>query len=555
MLQEVHIRNLAVIERLSLHVADRLTVLTGETGAGKSILIEALGLILGDRAQSVMVRSGADQAEVVALFDLSGHTALLGQLEKAGISLEDPTCIVKRQLNADGGSRAYINDLPVSLRTLQSIGEQMVDIHGQHAHQSLLRRDIQRTVVDAHARHAKLLDATAVAFDAWKRATSELQAVSGVDADLDTEIDLLRYQCQELQETVVESTELAHVEQEHRRLANLQTLTAACLEALNGLDDDQTSAAGRIAHSAEQLRRVTAFEPKLTPMVEMLAEAEVQIGEAVSQLRHYLTTLEASPEQLELVEERLATLHDLARKHRTEIQHLPQTLATLSQRLRDIEGREERIAGLNAAQEKALRAYRKSALALHKSRTRGAKSLAGKVTTNMQQLGMAGGAFSISITHGEDATPTSSGDDRIEFLITTNPGQSARPLSKVASGGELSRIGLAIQVVAAQGVATSTLIFDEVDAGIGGGIAECVGKQLRALSAGRQVLCVTHLPQVAAQGHHHLQVAKSTQNGQVQTEVIPLQQDQRIEEIARMLGGLEITAQTRAHAKEMLGDN
>ena len=551
MLRHFHIRNFAVIEELELQFDDGMTVFTGETGAGKSIIVEALGLVLGDRADSAIIRSETDQAEITAIFEIGKDQAIPRLLRDQDIPCEDEL-MLRRVISRDGRSRAYANGSPVTVQLLRELGEGMVDIHGQHEHQSLMKRDVQRMLLDDYGRHEEVLARVRQAHAAWSAAESELEQLSGGEQDRGARLDLLEYQVRELEVLNPSASEITALEEEHLRLANASRLLDTCRQALGSLSDGEQALLNQLNHQLHELRELSRLDHRLIPLIEMLDSASIQINEAGSELRHYLAGLDPDPGRLETVEERLATLHDVARKHRVRPEELSAHLEILKRERDLLENSEQRVAELREVMARTLDDYRQAARELHACRRKAAKKLGKDIQDKLATLGMPGGRFVIEVEAQENNSPARDGTDRIEFLVAINPGQAMLPLSRVASGGELSRISLAIRVIGSRDQGPPTLIFDEVDAGIGGAIAELVGKLLHGLAARRQVFCVTHLPQVASQGDHHLRVEKATCMETTLTRVLTLDRAERVEEIARMLGGLKITDKSRAHAREML---
>ncbi|QKT02599.1 DNA repair protein RecN [Ectothiorhodospiraceae bacterium 2226] len=552
MLTHIHIRNIAIVDALELEFHPGMTVLTGETGAGKSILLDALGLALGDRADAGLVRHGAERAEVSVGFRVDALTAVQNWLAEHELDA-DAECLLRRTVSRDGRSRGYINGQPVTVQLLREVGEMLVDLHGQHEHQSLLRAEVQRELLDDYAEHGGLVAAVAQAAEAVRAADSALQEARAARASRDDRLDLLRFQVAELEALQMEASELDSLEEEHARLAHANRLLEAAEGALARLEDsEEASAAALLGQARRALEGVLEFDARLRPCLELLDGALIQAQEAAAELRHYATGVEFDPARLAQVEQRLGAIHDLARKHRAEPAALPALLVSLRTGLDAIENAEAHEEVLAQRLGEAQTHYREAAKRLSASRARAAKRMGAAVSEHMQGLGMAGGVFAVRLDAREDGDYAPHGAERVVFDVSANAGQPPRPLAKVASGGELSRISLAIQVVAAHSARIPTLVFDEVDVGIGGGVAEIVGRQLRGLGSGRQVLCVTHLPQVAALAHHHLQVRKQTAEGLTLTAIEALDEDARVEEIARMLGGVAITAQTRAHAREMI---
>jgi DNA repair protein RecN (Recombination protein N) len=558
MLRHIHIRHFAIVDELTLDLHPGMTVLTGETGAGKSILLDALGLALGDRAESGTIRASAERAEVSADFDISELTTVQAWLQEQELD-DDQQCLIRRTVSKDGRSKGYINGRPVPMHSLRELGEQLVDIHGQHAHQSLLRREVQRQALDGYASnlakqgssHRKLLTETAQCFQQWQRLNTQLAHLQASREQRDDRLELLQYQVEELRALDLGADELTALDSEHARLANLNQLRQGGEAVLAGLSGDDSGAiSDGLDHLSAQLGQLLSMDPALSNAHEMLQGAAIQAREAASDLRDYVEGLSLDPERLQTVDERLGLIHELARKHHLPAAELPALLEQLESELAALESSSVQLDEVAAAVARVEQDYRASAAKLSSSRQRAAKKLAQAVTDNMHQLGMPHGQFEIALEPQE--TLAASGLERVEFRVTTNPGQPAQPLAKVASGGELARISLAIQVIAAGSGAIPTLIFDEVDVGIGGGIAEVVGRLLRNLSEQRQVLCVTHQPQVASLAHHHLQVSKQADKRETVTDVAPISEQARVDEIARMLGGLEITEQTLSHAREMI---
>ncbi|MFB3099865.1 MAG: DNA repair protein RecN [Gammaproteobacteria bacterium] len=551
MLKHLHIRDFAVIEELDIPFNAGMTVLTGETGAGKSILVGALGLVLGDRSDSGIVRAGCERTEITAIFDIENKNEIQCVLAEQEMDCEDEL-ILRRVINKDGRSRAYVNGSSVPAQLLRSLGECMVDIHGQHTHQSLLKTDVQRNLLDEFGNHPQKLNETKDAWKVWHANELEIQALSGDNRDHDAQIALLQYQIHELQALNPGESKFSEVEEEYGKLANANRLLEVCQQTLLQLSEDERSTQGQISHHLNELQEIQKFDPSLATVIELLNGASIQIGEASDELRHYLDGLELDPERLKMVEDMLAAFHDMARKHKIQPETLSDHLVTLQDELSKLENSEARFKELIALQQTSIENYRKAASKLSQCRQQAARKLSHDISKKLNDLGMPGGQFSIEVNDIEKDMPLQNGMDKIDYLVSLNPGQPLQPLSKVASGGELSRISLAIQVTGSKDKGIPTLIFDEVDSGIGGGVAEIVGKLLHSLSDKRQVFCVTHLAQIASQGDHHLQVAKATHAGTTLTRVGELNDEERIDEIARMLGGVKISEQTLAHAKEML---
>ena len=551
MLRYLQVRDFAIVDAIEIEFGEQLTVLTGETGAGKSIVLEALGLVLGDRADSDMIRDGASQASITAEFDAERNQGVQMLLDEQGIDTGE-TCIVKRQLGKGGRSRAFVNGSPVTVQQLKQLGELLVDLHGQHEHQSLLRRDVQRELLDAHAGHDDLTRRVAAAASRCRALNAEIAAQQMDVGDIDAECDRLGHNIAQLRAARDDIDSIDTLESNHKRFASLTELTAGCQRTLETLQSADQNVTDMLADANRTLQTLLAADPQLDGTSQMLNSASITVHEAIGELQHYLSGLESDPDALTEVEEKLQHLHDLARKHRCQVPALPAKQAELEARLSALENREEVLAQLTADAHAAHSEYQTAAESLHTSRVRHADELAAQVTELMQHLGMPGGRFGVDVRAADDEPISQNGYDMIEYCVTANRGQTLRPLSKVISGGELSRISLAIQVTAVRDKGIPTLVFDEVDVGIGGAVAEIVGRQLRELAEKRQVLCVTHLPQVACLGHQHLQISKRSTDAATKTSVVRLNKDQRTEEIARMLGGISITAQSLNHAREML---
>ena len=551
MLTHLYIRDFAIIDQVELELAGDMTALTGETGAGKSILVDALGLVLGDRADSNVVRHGCERAEVSAAFDVAALPALKAWLHEQGIDVADE-CIIRRLITREGRSRGFINNHPVPMQTLQRAGAWLVDIHGQHEHQSLLQRDVQRDLLDDYAGHTALRRELADCYYQWQALNEQWQGLHRAAAEREARLDLLRYQVRELDALNPSADELAGLEQEHSRLHHANRLLDTCQHALYTLYEDEGALVARLGHTTQELEQLHRYDSRLAAPLQLLKEAAIHLDEAAGELRNYVNDVELDPKRLAEVEGRMNALHDAARKHRVAVDALPALHARLKEELAGLENCDVQLEVLRKKIDAAATQYRDLARQLGTGRSKATKTLATQVSRQIHDLGMPGGRFGIALEARAAENFSPHGMEQVEFQVSANPGQPLRPLTKVASGGELSRISLAIQVIAARNVRVPTLIFDEVDVGIGGGVAEMVGKQLRALGGSHQVLCVTHLPQVAALAHHHLQVSKQTRNGQTFTAITPLAETARCEEIARMLGGMEITSQTRAHAREMV---
>ncbi len=551
MLLNLNILDLAVVKSLNLDIKKGMSVLTGETGAGKSILLTALGLALGDRADSGYVRPQAKRAEINLEFDLGDAPLAAKWLEDNDLN-DEQQCFIRRIVNQDGGSKAYINSRPVTLQSLKQLSSLLVEIHGQHAHLTLLDSEQQRRLLDNFANNQNLLDKVNRSFQAWKQTSSELQKLIECSSNQVEQEELLRYQLDEIQQLDLENYDYPALTEEHHKLANIgQILNEGQLQLDMLYENEQQSVNQMLSKSASALIDLAQFSPELGEISEQLAEAQIQVEEASHQLRRYLESQESDPQRLEWIENQIGIIQDISRKHQTSPESLPELALKLEQELNNITHSSERIEELTATTQDLLNEYSKLSNQLSENRIQYGLMLEKRISETIKELGMPQGEFLVRIEKHTDETPRINGNDKIEFLVSANPGLPAKPLAKVASGGELSRISLAIQVTTSTDKTTPTMIFDEVDSGIGGGIAEIVGQKLRSLTENRQVLCVTHLPQVASQAHQHLYVKKD-QTETTSSTVTLLNADERIEEVARMLGGVNITENTLAHAKEML---
>jgi DNA repair protein RecN (Recombination protein N) len=548
MLRSLAIRNFVVVAALDVELGAGLTVLTGETGAGKSILLDALGLLLGDRFEVRQLRAGAERADLSAVFDATdtpGVHAWLAEHELAGDGQE---VLLRRVLDAQGKSRAWINGSPATLAQLAGLGEQLVAIHGQHAHQSLAEPETQRGLVDAFGGFTTLTRAVGERWREWRAAAEQRDAAAHAAAATATEREFLEDRRRELAALSLGPTEWSELSATQSRLANAAELIGVAADGMAALTESDDALAARLAQLVARVRAGTAHDPALQEVVALLEPVAIQIDEAARALRDYRRRLDLDPDELRRVEERLSAMHDLARKHRVRPDALPGLLAETEARLAALaeSADAEALARRAAAAESR---YREAAAELTNKRQFAAAELAHRVTDAMQALAMAGGRLAIELVPA--ASPMSYGLEQVEFRVAGHPKQALGPMGKVASGGELSRIALAIQVVATEAGQVPTLVFDEVDSGIGGAVAATVGQLLQTLGSKRQVLCVTHLPQVAAFADAHFRVTKTGNGEGVASELARLGTADRIQELARMLGGVEITAKTRAHAKEL----
>jgi len=554
MLTLLSIRNYAIVDQLDLELKDGMTVVSGETGAGKSIMLDALGLALGDRAQSDSVREGEDKAEISACFDVSTLAEARAWLAEQELEA-DGECQLRRVLSADGRSRSFINGRPTPLTQVRELGQLLVDIHGQHEHQRLLKREHHRTLLDEYAAQSDQAEQVRRTYQHWRRLDTELTRLTEQSEEHSARVQLLSYQIEELDQLGLREGELAELEEEQRVLANAGEILGTGHQLLSLTcdgDGDGENCLSLLGHCRHLLDSLGSQAPALLQAAEMLASAHIQIDEAGREIRNYLDSVEINPERQQEVEERLSSIFDIARKHRINGEELPAFHQTLIAELNGLHRSDDELEQLEKDVGIAREAYLAAAGQLSRARQKAAEALSEAVDRQLHSLGMAAAHFNVCLTPYDPDRCGANGLEEVEFLISTNKGQPARALAKVASGGELSRISLAIQVVTAQTSSTPTLIFDEVDVGIGGAIAEVVGRLLRQLGERAQILCVTHQPQVASQGHQHLFVSKDTQGELTRTRIDPLSQEKRVHEVARMLGGIDITDTSLEHAREML---
>ena len=554
MLIECHIRHFTIIEQCELHIANGMTVLTGETGAGKSILVDALGLVLGNRADSKWIRKGHQSAEVCATFRLLPETAAHQWLLQNDLPLEDDSCIIRRVINVNGPSKSYLNGRPVTVQQLRELGQHLVLIHGQHEHHALLKATYQRERLDHFAHHDALVAKVAKDHHSWQQACDRLEVLQSQHTQSQAQQSLLEYQVNELTNLDLIENEVSQLHQEQQQLRHVETLISASGNALTQLEDDDSSIATQLHHTMRELQNISTMDERVVNVINTLEQAGINLNEAVHDLRHYHEHLSTDPERLNTVESRLNSLHDMARKHQVPAEQLYEHYQSLQTQLASLKQSDDDIEALREECIALQQQWQTSAEKLTTSRKKSADTLSRKVTKAMQELGMDGGKFAAVLTAHSDGQPRSHGQESVSFTVSTNPGQPHGGLAEVASGGELSRISLSIQVLTAATQPTPTLIFDEVDVGIGGATAEVVGKLLRQLGQHCQVLCVTHLPQVASQARHHLQVTKQKTTDSTSSQVVGLDQEARINELARMLGGVDITEQTRQHAASLLVD-
>lgn len=548
MLQRLIIRDFVIVDQLELAFDSGFGALTGETGAGKSILIDALSLILGERADASIIRAGAERTDLSAEFDLTEANAMTAWLQKN--DFDTTTCLLRRVVDQSGRSRAYINGTAATLGQLREIASYLADIHGQHAHHSLLQADAQRNLLDTHANAHDLLTQLATTHTAWRHLRDARLAAATNHEASERERELLTWQVKELTALEFSIEDWQETEIEQRRLGNASALLEAATAALAVLDEGDTAALSALQHAGARLHELTSADPALADAAALFDSAIIQLEESALALRRYQDRLELDPARLSALDQRIDTVTHIARKYRITPEEIPDLLARLNGQLAELSLRADPSA-LAEHEKEAYAAYLTQAKKLSALRTKTAKQLSTAVTAGMQELAMDGGQFQIVLN--PLAEGAAFGLETIEFQVAANAGQALRPLAKVASGGELSRIGLALQVIASQANVAGTLIFDEVDVGIGGRVAEIVGRMLRDLGKSRQVLCVTHLPQVAAQANWQWSITKETRNTEVFSSVHVLDQTARVAEIARMLGGEKITHTTHRHAAEMLG--
>ncbi len=552
MLTSIQITNLVIVAELELDFHQGMTALTGETGAGKSILIDAMGLALGDKVDNSMIRHGEERAEITAAFDLGDCPEALEWMAQNDLGVVDNECILRRVMTRDKRSRAYINGVAAPTPMVQELGEKLLDIHGQHAHQSLMRLPHQRDLLDDYAALGDVRRRIQETHRQWRLAEDQFEKLRKASEERSARLDLLRFQVDELQQLDLKPGELEQLDEEHGRLSHAGRLQEGCGRLLEQFSEGDYALRNQISHALQELHELSHLDKTLETTAEVVDGTLIQLDEAVSGLRRYLDGLELDPARLRELERRLSDIHDIARKHRLHPEELPPHLEELQQELEELENADETLDGLRQRSENLKEQFLQLAQQLRDARHPAAERLSREVTAFMQEMNMSGGQFKVVMEPlaVEDASPT--GLDRVGFLVSANPGQPLQPLAKTASGGELSRISLAIQVATADCTRIPTLIFDEVDVGIGGGVAEIVGKLLRQLGKSRQVMSVTHLAQVASQAHRHYSVRKESNGATTTTTIVELDREQRVQEVARMLGGVEVTDHSLTHAQEMI---
>lgn len=555
MLQQLCIGNFAIVRSLTIEFEAGLTAITGETGAGKSIMVDALGLVLGDRADTGVIRDGADRADISATFDITGNRPVSLWFEAQ--QLEIDACILRRVISRDGRSRAWINGASCTLQQLRELGEMLTDIHSQHEHQSLLKAATHRILLDEFAGSSVLAEQVAQSCHHWTVLNEQLKALTLTSRDKTAEMQLAGYQLEELNTLNLKDNELEILERDQMRLANAESTLQQGRQALElcidtESNDQQSNCSGLLTQALRFCEHIQDDHPSLSDSTALLNDAHIQVEEAARSLQGYLETIRIDPQQLKLIEQRLADIYQLARKHKVNPSQLIEIQSQLAEKLQHIEQTDQQLVQLTDQINTELAKYQALAAKLTCARLAAIDNFSNFVEEQLASLGMAGARFVIDAKPATAGVPSAFGMESIEFLISPNPGLQPRPLQKIASGGELSRISLAIQVISAQTSTIPTLIFDEVDVGIGGATAEVAGRLLRKLGESGQVICVTHQPQVAAKAHHHLTVNKSSEGSATDSRIVVLTENERITEIARMLGGIVITEQTLAHAQEML---
>ena len=551
MLTSLYVRHFAVVEEAEIAFGPGLTVVSGETGAGKSLLVDALMLLAGARADSGMVRAGSDRAELTAEFDLTNLPEARAWLSREELDEED-SCQLRRVIRAEGSSRAWINGRPANASQLGELATLLVEIHGQHEHQALLSRAHQMELLDAYAGNEALVTQVRELAQQWRELGNRIRKLSGGD-DREQRVELLSHELGELEKWALPPDDLAELEASHKRLANAGRLAEGAGGVVELLDGESEFALRRALGRAQlEMSKLAALDDRLAPLLELLDNASIQLSEAADGLGRYALDVDLDPNRYAEVDTHLTRLHELSRRHRVTVAELHDKAGTLRIELSELEGAGDALEKLAKQRTRLQQQYDEQAGQLSHARQQAAERLGGEVSILMGELGMSGGRLVVELEATNEGDPDVQGRERCELLVSANPGQPPRALRKVASGGELARISLAIEVATLGKDTVGTMVFDEVDTGIGGAVAEVVGQKLRALGAQRQVLCVTHLPQVAAQGHAHLRVSKDSDGESTRTRIEKLDANGRRDELARMLGGVEITRETRAHAKQML---
>lgn len=553
MLTHLTIHNYAIVDSLEVELNEGMTVITGETGAGKSIMLDALGLTLGDRADREVIRPGADRADITACFDVTENPGASTWLKNHDFSSEDNECLLRRVITSEGRSRAYINGQQTTLNELKDLGQLLIDIHSQHEHQSLLRVETHQKLVDEYGKASELSERVRFLAREWSHLNEKIEDIKKRSSEHFAQVELLTYQVKELDELDLKEGQLQALEQEHERLNHAgETLQMTQqLESLCSSGEDY-NLQHAISQALSLARQIPVKGKHLTEVIGLLENAEIQIDEASHSLQRAMDEVEQDPERLQELDDRLSAIHHLARKHRVAPAELPAYHEQLTGRLSKLSGEGGSVEEMEGRLDSLNTEYQKLATELSELRKKASAKLQKSITTVLQTLGMPDAKLEVRIRPTTSSTPAPQGLEQCGFIVSTNAGQPAQPLFKIVSGGELSRISLAIQVVTAQTSSLNSLVFDEVDVGIGGGVARIVGDLLRKLGEQGQVICVTHQPQVAGKGHQHLLVQKTSTKDSTTTRLKALNQDERVEEIARMLSGLTVSEQSLAHAREML---
>ncbi len=550
MLRSLQIRNFAIIDEIDITFNDDMTVLTGETGAGKSILIDALSLVLGERGSSNLIRNKEKRAEYTAEFEITNNSHALNWLIEKSLDNENE-CILRRTISPDGKSRSFINGNTVNLQSLRSLGDLLVDIHGQHFHQSLCKKNVQRDLLDHFGGLSVTKNKIKRIFNEWKELSDQLSKMIEGNTNKEDRIDLLSFQLKELDELALISGEYDSLNSEFKKISNIEKINKGINSLIDCLQSNEiTNVEQMLNDSIKNIDTLATFDNSLEETKNLLSEAEINVSEAIGNLSRYGESIDYDNQKSREIEERINTIISLSRKHRVDPDELIDTKIQIEKELNELNNSQTSIDEAERHLSDLRKKYDDLASELTKKRSDSAKKLSGLVADSMNELGMTGGIFEVEITPSNNISQH--GNDDITFHISANPGQKPQPLSNIASGGELSRMSLAIQVITSNGTNIPTMIFDEVDSGIGGAIAEVVGNKLKDLGQNKQVLCVTHLAQVASKGSSHIRINKLTDNKKTKIYACKLNADERIEEIARMIGGIELTEKTREYAKEML---
>ena len=550
MLRSLQIRNFAIIDEIDITFKDDMTVLTGETGAGKSILIDALSLVLGERGSSNLIRNKEKRAEYTAEFEITNNVNALNWLVEKSLENENE-CILRRTISPDGKSRSFINGNTVNLQSLKSLGELLVDIHGQHFHQSLCKKNVQRDLLDHFGGLSDTKNKIKRIFNEWRTLSDQLTEMIENDKNKADRIDLLSFQSKELNELALSSGEYDSLNSEFKKINNIEKINRGINSLIDCLQSNEITNVGQmLSDSIKNIDTLATFDDSLEETKNLLSEAEINVSEAIGNLSRYGESIDYDNQKSREIEERINSIISLSRKHRADPDELVDIKIQIEKELDALKHSQTSIEEIQKNMNDLRKEYDDLSIKLTRMRVESGKKLSGLVADSMNELGMTGGIFKVEIIPSKNISQH--GNDDITFQISANPGQKPQPISNVASGGELSRMSLAIQVITSNGTNIPTMIFDEVDSGIGGAIAEVVGKKLKDLSQNKQVLCVTHLAQVASKGSSHIRINKLTDNKKTKIFASKLNSDERVEEIARMIGGIELTEKTREYAKEML---